>query len=179
MSQWQIRCCAYSPASISPQPFERQKIMKAETQKQINTLATTLGADIEIKEGAATIAADAYVKSLPEGLTIDTVKAIQEHNAVFFPAVTKAFGHKAIEAMKTDSKLASLDLSVPMVGDDKFDVTFEKQYDFLNTTTKEKQTAFGGLKASFTVQAARHNRGAMGAVKQELKEAALAAFGKD
>lgn len=153
--------------------------MKAETKDQINSLATVLGEQMVIKDGAATIAADAYVKSLPEGITIDTVKAVQEHNSVFFPAVTKAFGHKAIAAMKKDKKLESLDLSVPMVGDDKFDVTFKKSYDFTNTQTKETSTAYGGLSASLTVQAARHNRGAMGSIKQELKEAALAAFGKD
>jgi hypothetical protein len=100
--------------------------MKAETKNQIDALASTLGAQIEIKEGAAIISADAYVKSLPEGLTMETVKALQEHNSVFFPAVTKAFSEKSIEAMKADDKIEQLDLSVPMVGEDKFDVTFTR-----------------------------------------------------
>ncbi len=153
--------------------------MKAEIKAQIETLATALAGQIEIKDGAAVIAADAYVKSLPEGLTLDTVKALQEHNANFYPAVTKAFGEKSIEAMKTDAKLNQLDLSVPMVGDDRFDVTFKRSYEHMDMATKEMKTSFGGVSASLTVQAARHNRGAMGSIKNELKEAALAAFGKD
>ena len=152
--------------------------MKAETKDHTNALATTLGEQIQIKDGIPTIAEDAYVKSLPEGIIL-AIKAEQEHNNIFFPALTKAFGHKSIEAMKKDKKLESLHLTVPMVGGDKFDVTFKKSYDFLNTQTKETSTAYGGLSASLTVQAARHNRGAMGSIKQELKEAALAAFGKD
>lgn len=153
--------------------------MKNETKNQIDALATTLGEQIEIKEGAATIAADAYVKSLPEGLTLETVKALQEHNAVFFPAVTKAFGEKSIETMKTDTKIEQLDLSVPMVGDDKFDVTFKKSYEHMDMATKEMKTSYGGISASLTIQAARHNRGAMSAIKNEMKAKALEAFAKE
>lgn len=153
--------------------------MKAETKNQIDTLSADLKGQIEVKEGAATIAADAYVKSLPDGITLDTVKKLQEHNAVFYPAVTKAFGDCAIEAMKADKKLESLDLSVPMVGDDKFDINFKRSYEHMDMATKEMKTSYGGLSASLTIQAARHNRGAMSAVKNDLKAAALAAFAKE
>ena len=153
--------------------------MKAETKNQIDALAADLKSQIEIKEGAATIAADAYVKSLPDGLTLDTVKKLQEHNAVFYPAVTKAFGESAIEAMKADEKIEVLDLAVPMVGDDAFNVNFKRSYEHMDMATKEMKTSYGGLSASLTVQAARHNRGAMSAIKNDLKAAALAAFAKE
>lgn len=153
--------------------------MKAETKNQIDALAADLKGQIEIKEGAATIAADAYTASLPEGITVDIVKQLQDHNAVFFPAATKAFGEKAIEAMKVDGKLESLDLTVPMVGDDKFDVSFKRSYEHMDMATKEMKTSYGGVSASLTVQAARHNRGHMSAIKNELKAAALAAFAKE
>lgn len=153
--------------------------MKAETKNQIDALAADLKGQIEIKDGAATIAADAYVKALPDGITVDIVKQIQDHNAVFYPAVTKAFGEAAIEAMKADKALESLDLSVPMVGDDKFDVNFKRSYEHMDMATKEMKTSYGGLSASLTVQAARHNRGAMSTIKNELKAAALAAFAKE
>ena len=153
--------------------------MKTETKNQIDALAANLRPQIEIKEGVASISADAYVKSLPDGITLDTVKKIKEHDAVFFPAVTKAFGESAIEAMKADEKLESIDLPVPMVGDDKFDITFKRSYEHMDMATKEMKTSYGGLTASLTVQAARHNRGAMTAIKIELKAAALAAFAKE
>lgn len=153
--------------------------MKAETKNQIDALATELKGQIEIKDGAATIAADAYTSSLPEGITVGIVKQLQEHNAVFFPAATKAFGEKAIEAMKADGKLESLDLSLPMVGDDKFDVSFKRSYEHMDMATKEMKTSYGGVSASLTVQAARHNRGHMSTIKNELKAAALAAFAKE
>lgn len=153
--------------------------MKAETKNQIDALATDLAPQIEVKEGVATIAADAYVKSLPEGITLDTVKKLKEHDAVFFPAVTKAFGEKSIETMKADDKIEQLDLSVPMVGDDKFDITFKRSYEHMDMATKEMKTSYGGLSASLTVQAARHNRGAMSSVKNDLKIAAMAVFAKE
>lgn len=153
--------------------------MKAETKNQIDALATELASQIEINDGAAAIAADAYVKSLPVGLDLETIKKLQDHNANFFPAVTKAFSEKAIETMKADKKIEQLDLSVPMVGEDKFDVTFKRSYEHMDMATKEMKTSYGGISASLTVQAARHNRGAMSAIKNEMKAAALAAFAKE
>jgi hypothetical protein len=153
--------------------------MKAETKNQIDALATDLGPQIEIKDSVATIAADAYVKSLPEALTLEIVKALQEHNAVFLPAVTKAFSEKSIDAMKADTKIEQISLCVPMVGDDKFDVTFKKSYEHMDPSTKEMKTSYGGISASLTVQAARHNRGAMSVIKNEMKAAAMAAFCKE
>lgn len=153
--------------------------MKAELKNAIDNMAKVLGEEIQIKEGVPVAAEGMYKKTLSGNLTPEIVEELDQHNAIFFPAAAKAFGLKAIEAMKVDDKLTSLDLTIPMVGENKFDVSFKKQYDYLNTKTKEMETAYGGLSASLTVQAARHNRGAMGAVKQELKEAALAAFGAD
>jgi adenylyl- and sulfurtransferase ThiI len=158
---------------------KKEMKMKSELKTQIDNMAKALGEQIEIKEGEATIAADAYIKTLPEGLDMETLKKIQDHNANFFPAVTKAFGEKSIEAMKTNTALAQLDLSVPMVGDDRFDVTFKRSYDHMDMASKEMKTSFGGVSASLTVQAARHNRGAMSTINSDLKEMALAAFGKD
>lgn len=150
--------------------------MKAETKNQIDALAAGLKSQIEIKEGAATIAADAYVKSLPDGLSLETVKKLKEHDAVFYPAVTKAFGEAAIELMKTDKSIESLDLSVPMVEGDKFDINFKRSYEHMDMATKEMKTSYGGLSASLTVQGARHNRGAMSAIKNDLKAKAMAEF---
>ena len=150
--------------------------MKAETKNQIDALATTLKPQIEIKDGAAIIAADAYVKSLPSDIPVETVKKLQEHNTVFWPAVTKAFGEAAIDAMKADKSIESLDLSVPMVGEDKWDINFKRSYEHMDMATKEMKTSYGGLSASLTVQGARHNRGAMSAVKSDLKAKAMAEF---
>lgn len=150
--------------------------MKAETKNQIDALATTLKPQIEIKDGAATIAADAYVKSLPSDIPVETVKKLQEHNTMFWPAVTKAFGEAAIDAMKADKSIESLDLSVPMVGEDKWDINFKRSYEHMDMATKEMKTSYGGLSASLTVQGARHNRGAMSAVKSDLKAKAMAEF---
>lgn len=150
--------------------------MKAETKNQIDALATELKGQIEIKDGAATIAADAYVKTLPSDIPLETVKKLQEHNTVFWPAVTKAFGEAAIEAMAADKKIESLDLSVPMVGDDKWDINFKRSYEHMDMSTKEMKTSYGGVSASLTVQGARHNRGAMSSVKSDLKAKAMAQF---
>lgn len=105
------------------------------------------------------------------------VKKLQEHNTVFWPAVTKAFGEVAIEAMAADKKIESLDLSVPMVGDDKWDINFKRSYEHMDMSTKEMKTSYGGgVSASLTVQGARHNRGAMSSVKSDLKAKAMAQF---
>lgn len=150
--------------------------MKAETKNQIDALAADLKPQIEIKDGAASIAADAYVKSLPSDIPVETVKKLQEHNTVFWPAVTKAFGEAAIDAMKADKSIESLDLSVPMVGEDKWDINFKRSYEHMDMATKEMKTSYGGLSASLTVQSARHNRGAMSAIKNDLKAKAMVEF---
>ena len=74
--------------------------MKQELQNQINVMAATLRPQISITQGEGGIAADTYVKTLPEGITLETVQKLQDHNAIFFPAVTTALGEESIEAMK-------------------------------------------------------------------------------
>ncbi len=141
-------------------------------------LAEQLSKKIAIVEGKLTIDADAYVTTLPESLSVEQAKAVQEHNTHFYPAVTKAAGDIAVAHFKKEKKIDQLDLEVPLLGKDHFDLTFERSRDFPNPQDKANPIkVWGNVKASLTTQAARGSRGVMNTVRDELSEAALKAFG--
>lgn len=145
---------------------------------EIKELSAKLDTGVSFNDGKIEFDANAYLQTLPEGITVDQVKALHDHNATFFPAATLSVGKVAIEAMKKDKKIDSLSVEIPMYGKDHFDLTIERQRTFPNPQDKEKSTTtFGNVKASYTVQAARGSRGAMNSVRDELSAAALAALG--
>lgn len=148
------------------------------TKDAIQTLATQLKGQFEVKDGKITVAENAYVGTLPEGLTEDMVKAVQNHNQVFYPAVTQAFGETAIEAMKKDKKLEQLTVEVPLVGHDHFDLTLNRSRTFPNPAGGDPIQKWGVVNAQLVTQAARANRGDMNSVRDHLSALALEQLAK-
>lgn len=71
-----------------------------ELKSAVSEMANRILADISVSDsGLATIAADVYDKTLPDGLTPDIVKAVSDHNTNFVAAGTYAFGTAALDAM--------------------------------------------------------------------------------
>lgn len=141
-------------------------------------LSKTLAKEITITDGKASITKEAYVNTLPEGITKEQVVAIQGHNEVFYPAITNAFGEKAIAAMKKDKALDSVTLETPLTGRDHFDVTMNRTKTFPNPATPgESVIKYGVVNAKLVTQAARANRGDMNHITDALAEKALAALG--
>lgn len=148
------------------------------TKEQIQNIAGMLKEKITIADGKATIAEGTYVGCLPEGLDEKILKQVQDHNSVFYPAVTQAFGEVAIEAMKKDKKLDQVTLEVPLIGNDHFDVTMSRSKTFPNPAGGDPIQKWGVIGAQLVTQSARANRGDMNAVRDSLATMALEALGK-
>lgn len=152
--------------------------MSKTVHAEVLDLSKVLSKDITIADGKATISKEAYVSTLPEGITKEQVETIQKHNGVFYPAVTHAFGEKAIVAMKKDKALDQLTLETPLTGHDHFDITFSRTKTFPNPATPgESVVKYGVVNAQLVTQAARANRGDMNTIRDILAEKALAALG--
>jgi hypothetical protein len=146
---------------------------------EVLELANKLSNEITVKDGQMTIAENAYVGTLPEGLTVEKVEELQKHNSLFYPAVTHAFGEKAVEMMKKDKKLMELGLTVPMVGRDHFDLDIKRSKTYPNPQDENAPvTKYGQINAQLVTHAARANRGEMNSVRDMISEMALASLTK-
>lgn len=137
--------------------------------KSIQEFVTIDGDKITISEGA-------YAKALPEGVTIETVNAINDANSVFFPAVVKVAGEAAIQAMSANKDITSMSFTAPMGAGAAFNGTYDKSYQF--NVDGQQKTGYGKLVASYDVDATKSSRGVLGVIKKELAAQALEAFGE-
>jgi hypothetical protein len=146
--------------------------------QEVQDLSKKIKDQIKLDGDKVTVPADLYVTTLSEGLTEDTVKAVQKHNSTFFPAVTLAVGDIAVAAMKKDKKLEVVTGEFKMVGRDHFDVTINRTKEARNPSNGETITKYGSVSATMTTHSAQVSRGEMSHVKTHLQEAALKAFGE-
>lgn len=77
-------------------------------------LSAALASKIKIEAGKAVISADAFESSLPEGMTVDTVKAVQQLESDFESALAHRIGTASVDAMKADTTLAEVKGTVKM-----------------------------------------------------------------
>jgi nucleoid DNA-binding protein len=143
---------------------------------QVDDMAKELSKKLHLKDGTITIDADAYVQTLPAGINVDTLKQVSEHNAIFYPAITKAFGEKAIKHMAKTKGLEDMSIDVPLYNKDKFSLTIDRESTGRNPKTGEPIISYGKARPSLTIYEASGSRGQMKAVREHLAEQALAAF---
>lgn len=158
--------------------------MAKEISTAVQELSAKLATDLTIVDGKATLAKTSYIGNLPEGITAEQVRAISTYNATFYPAITKAFGEKANEAMVADKTIDKLFLEAPMDGRDHFDLTYYRSRQYAvpkkegETEAGDPITKFGVIVPSLTTYATSGKRGEMNLVCNMLSEMALEAFGK-
>lgn len=147
---------------------------------KIPTAVTELAADlvkkIHIVDGKLTVDADVYVTTLPEDVSVEMARKIHDHNQIFYPAATLAFGEKATTLLKKnpDEKMTSLEF--PLIDKDHFNVTMHREKSFTVPGTDKKTTTAGYVEATLTTQSSRANRGVMNHVRDTLTEQAMKAF---
>lgn len=130
------------------------------------------------KDGQLVIDPTAYAQTLPDDITIDDVKKVESHRAVFFPATTYAFGNASAKHLKSNKKVDEVNLIVPMNGHDTLSLEYLRSKEVRNPKTGEKSTKFGSVKAEFSMYAIRGDRGVMSEVRAELAAEATKLFGK-
>jgi hypothetical protein len=95
------------------------------------TMQAAIQSAIKIdKAGTVTGTDDLYVKLLPEGVTLDTVKAVDSYNSRFIAGAHAAIGAEAVAAMKKHSGIDQISASVPLVGKSHYDVTVKRRSEF-------------------------------------------------
>lgn len=142
-------------------------------------MSKALSKQIEIKDGEGTIEKGAYLAALPEGMTKEDIQKVNNFNSTFYPAVTHAFGEKAIAAMKKDKKLEEVKIEVPLLGTDKFGLVMNRVETFRNPAGGENDPGivkYGNIVPKLVTQSARGNRGDMSKVREYLQEAAMKAL---
>jgi hypothetical protein len=148
-----------------------------EIKSDIVSLSKTLKGKITIGEnGVAVVEPGTYVALLPEGISEDSVKQLQSFHSELAAAATLATGELAVPYMRKNKGVASVELSIPMVGKDALDVSIKREKTVINPSTKEHSTVYGAATAGFTVYSTRP-RGEMAKVKSHLAELAMKALG--
>lgn len=145
----------------------------------VTELAGKIEAGLSYKEGKIEVDANTYLQTLPEGLTEEIVKQVEDHNSNFYPAATRAIGQLANKELKKDKDLQKVEATVPLFGKNKLELTVERKHVFPNPADAENpKTVFGNVKVSLITQSARASRGVMDQVRKELQDKAFDLYGK-
>jgi len=121
--------------------------------KHTRALADSLKAAMTIGDNGATTTAEGwYATSLPETVTIDQVKTIQEHNSAVTAALPIALAELGMPVLKANPALAQLTASVA-AGHDTISADIVREYQH------GKSTINGHVISAHTVNAAGPYRG--------------------
>lgn len=127
--------------------------MSKEINEVTRSLKDSMKAAMTMGEnGVAVVGADWYEKNLPESVTMDHVKAIQNHNSAVMAAQPLALAELGLPVMKENSALSQISVSVA-AGADTIATDIIRDYQH------GKQTINGHVISSYTANAAGTNRG--------------------
>lgn len=149
----------------------------SDIKPEVLALAEKLKSGITVaKDGTATAAEGLFEQSLPEGVTMEQMKAAQAHTNLFIAAAANVLGNESINVMKKNAEIQAVSLSIPTVGKDSLDLTFKREAQVPNSSGEGTNTKYGSLSAKYSMYGAG-SRGQLLKVKQDLSEKATAAFG--
>lgn len=150
-----------------------------EIKAEIVQLADKIKKEITIdgSTGVATVPKELYANTLPDGLTVDTIKQLQDHNSQFAAASYMALGEASIPVMKKHKDLDRSTLDIPTVGKDHFSLTFDRSGEVRAPGGGDPKTVYGTGRVAFNMYGTK-NRGELSKVRDMLSEKAAAALGK-
>lgn len=152
----------------------------SEIKQPVKDLAEALKKDLTVnKDGTTEVAADTYIKNMPEGVTEEMAKAVQSYNTNFIAAATLAVGETSIPVMKKNKDLERVSAVFPTIGKDNVSVVFDRvrENSFTNPQTKERELVIknGATTVGYEVYGAK-SKGSLAAVRAHLNEQAAAAL---
>lgn len=160
---------------------KNESTIKPEIKELADKIKAEGALTIDKKTGEATVSADTYVKLLPAELTEEIVKKVQTYNTQMLTAAAHVLGHTSLPVMKKNTELDRTFLKMPMTGKDTINVTFDRSRTYAGGVTDGKAndpiTKYGVVNASIDFYGSKAN-GDMLKVKNDLADAAMAAFGK-
>lgn len=145
---------------------------------EVRAFADEIKKHIKIEDGKPVVSADAYAQTLPEGMSLEQIKLVNEHNAKFYPAATLASGEVAHGHMVKHKDVERLDFEFPMVDRDNWSVSHMRTRESVNPRQPdEKITTYGAYSAKLNTYATKASRGQMSAVGDELSSKLFEALG--
>lgn len=124
-----------------------------------------------------------YEKTLPEGITLEQLKAVQQHNTALVAATALAVGEIAVDAFKADKELTRVSTEFP-VANDKIGANVLRSREYpAGGIPKEgevrdpsaKITKYGVIEASYET-ASNGNKGELKKVRTQIGALAAAAL---
>ena len=124
-----------------------------------------------------------YASTLPEGLTMEQVTAVQKHDHNVASAATLALIHVGTKYLAKHKDAKTVEVSIA-AGKDRFEAVYDRSKEYpggkdaklLPTGEREKVTKYGVVTPSWTVNGAVGNRGVMKKIRAYGNEHARAAL---
>jgi hypothetical protein len=131
------------------------------------------------KSGVATITKDFYASTLPEGITVNLIEQLQDHNTVIAAAAGLAFGQASETFLKKNKDFPRTEFELPTVRKDGFEFTYDRtrQVPTRNADgTTGTRAAHGMLRVGYRTYGAE-SVGELKKVKSLLSESAARVLG--
>lgn len=111
---------------------EEKKVLSAEVLAISKAARAAISIDKTSGVAAEKEGSDLFKENLPEGLSMDTVKAVSNYKTNFVAGTAHALGTLAVEAMASNKKLEEVSASIAMGGRDKANFTVHRRREFTN-----------------------------------------------
>lgn len=153
---------------------------KTVVHQEVASLSEKLVPSIVVDGKAATATAveTLYKDNLPEGLTMEAVKAVSDYNTTFIAAGAHAFGTVATAAAKSHKKMEKVSIDIPMGVKDNVSYTYDRMKVIPNRFGNgEDVTKYGVIQTTYEVKAGK-NGAQLKAARAAINELAMAALAK-
>lgn len=145
--------------------------------ERTTNMAKTLADHLEVEGSTIKLKEDAYGQTLPGEITIETAKAVHQHDRDYAHGFALAVGEKAVEILNKDKTLSHVTASTN-IGFSTVDTVVKRESTVNIPPKKEgdpvgKKTIIGKVEVSQTTKSGAE----MKRVKQHVSELAVAAFG--
>jgi hypothetical protein len=143
---------------------------------EVTALAAKLRKNITIDPatGQATLTVEDYKANLPEGVTEDTVKAVDAYNGLYLHAAALAHGEESVPVLKKHKELEATHLTANLLGRNKIEIGFKRSTETSRPgapADEPKTVNYGVVSAKFDFASSRP-RGEMARVKSHLADLA-------
>ena len=112
-----------------------------------------------------------YGDNLPEGLTLDTVAALDAYNTNFAASGFLALGEEGVSFLKKHKSINEVSVSIPTVGKSQFNGVFERSSQ-VRAPGQEPTTKFGTGSFKLDFYGASQSRGEFKKVRDHLTDLA-------
>lgn len=137
----------------------------AEIKQDVQDLSKKIQADMKIIEepndparGLVVIESKIYEENLPEGLTVETVKAVDAYNSLFLASTTLAIGEQGVPFFKKHKAVDRISSVIPTVGKDTVEVDLRRSvtYPKPNAAPGETVTKYAVVTTQHIVHGTRN-----------------------